>query len=150
MSPILFTLLLFPLLIGLSITDIRHLRIPNPYVLLLAIGGIGFTLTTNPATVQTRLAACAGLLALGLLISELARALWRKDALGMGDIKLFAVFPFWIGTAALPAALVLSSVSGLVAGRYFQDHSTQALPFGPFLCLALGAIWLFRLFTGAT
>jgi leader peptidase (prepilin peptidase)/N-methyltransferase len=53
----------------------------------------------------------------------------------------------WVGVGALPQVILAASLAALVtvgALRVFgvRLHAHSALPFGPFLALAIWAVWL--------
>jgi prepilin signal peptidase PulO-like enzyme (type II secretory pathway) len=135
------------LLLLTGLADWKYRIIPDQFVLLLllpalvlcfcdrASGGLFFQSWYSPV-----LGAFAGA-ALMLLMNLLGKALFRKDSLGSGDLKLFAaaglftgfpqVFLLFLLTifSALFFILVLSAARRMPKDRYF--------PFGPCICAAL-------------
>jgi leader peptidase (prepilin peptidase)/N-methyltransferase len=82
-----------------------------------------------------------------------------KEGMGGGDIKLLAMIGAWMGWRPLPLIVLISSLTGAVAGTAFLFLAGKGLrariPFGPFL--SLGALvylffgpelthWYFSLF----
>lgn len=61
----------------------------------------------------------------------------RKEALGMGDVLLFAALGGWVGPLSLPNVALIASCCGLIYAVITKRGSTT-LPFGP--CLSLGGI----------
>lgn len=61
----------------------------------------------------------------------------RKEALGMGDVLLFAALGSWVGPLSLPNVALIASCCGLIYAVITKRGSTT-LPFGP--CLSLGGI----------
>ena len=60
--------------------------------------------------------------------------------MGYGDFKLLAALGAWLGWQALPTIIMLSAVTGAVAGLLLivfrgRDHRLP-MPFGPFLAAA--------------
>ena len=79
--------------------------------------------------------------------TKVYRALGGREGLGGGDAKLLAASGAWLGAAALPEVILLAALSALaaaaclrLAGIRLGIHS--ALPFGPFLALAIWVLWL--------
>jgi leader peptidase (prepilin peptidase)/N-methyltransferase len=73
---------------------------------------------------------------------------WRipREVLGLGDVKLMAMFGALLGAEATIFILLIGSLSGFAVGlfRMVRDRrkAHSALPFGPFL--SLGAfVWMF-------
>jgi len=79
---------------------------------------------------------------------------WRgRDGLGGGDIVLTAAGGSWIGWDALPALLLLASLSGilliLLRAWRLGVGLDQPFRFGPVLALALWVLWLIKDHAGA-
>ncbi|UCQ26590.1 A24 family peptidase [Edwardsiella tarda] len=67
----------------------------------------------------------------------LASVILHKEALGMGDVLLFAGLGSWTGPVLLPDMALMASCCGLIYAAITGKKST-ALPFGP--CLSLGGM----------
>jgi leader peptidase (prepilin peptidase)/N-methyltransferase len=95
----------------------------------------------NIYIVNVALAGLCGFL-LFLLIALAARAVYRqeRDAMGFGDVKLAGLMGLAMGLPTLVTALFIGVVGGgLVAAILLLTGVKKrgdALPFGPFLCLA--------------
>lgn len=67
------------------------------------------------------------------------KALTGKDGMGYGDFKLLGALGAWLGWQALPAVLLLASVTGAVVGIAMKSagrlRDGGVVPFGPFLAL---------------
>jgi leader peptidase (prepilin peptidase) / N-methyltransferase len=90
----------------------------------------------------------APLLAYGVpwLVNAIFMAIKKKDGMGMGDFKLFAVFAPFLGVQESLTLLFLSCLLGSVLGGgylYFIKKDLHApLPFGPFI-IVVGFAQLF-------
>lgn len=135
----------------LSLVDIENYMIPDGCLLVMAIvwvaaipfafseyggwSGIGFHLL---ATVVYG----GGMLGLSLLMDRIL----RKESLGGGDIKLFAVMGLYLGMTgslfALFFACVLGLVPAVICRRREADHG-GIIPFGPAISIAT---WLMLLY----
>ena len=83
-----------------------------------------------------------GMLGISLLLERLL----KKESLGGGDIKLFAVMGLYLGLAASMFALLLACILGLVfAGlrRKNGEESGAPIPFGPAIAAASGLMLLY-------
>jgi leader peptidase (prepilin peptidase)/N-methyltransferase len=144
-------LLLSGLLIA-AFTDLDCRLIPNEITLTLMIGGSVLSFW-NPLLGEAgfgRIANSMGGLAWGggLLwgAGVLGRRLWKKDAMGGGDIKLAAgmgAFLGWKGTAiAMVAASFLGAIYGISLILAGKIKRRDYIPFGPFLSLGGIVVWL--------
>ncbi|MDG4804065.1 A24 family peptidase [Micromonospora sp. WMMD980] len=134
----------------LVVTDLFALRLPDPLVGVVALGGLGLTgaalLAGEPGRAGTALAG-AGLSLGGYVLL----ALLPGARLGFGDVKLGTALGLplgWLGWPALRLGLVLPHVLAgaavlalLVAGRIRRD---TPLPFGPAI---LAGAWLAAVLT---
>jgi leader peptidase (prepilin peptidase)/N-methyltransferase len=80
----------------------------------------------------------AGCLWLGGFLFEKIR---HKEGLGLGDVKMMAMFGAFLGLRATLLTLILGSVTGSIIGLIYiratkQDAASYQLPFGSFLGLA--------------
>ncbi|GAA3747098.1 A24 family peptidase [Micromonospora maritima] len=135
----------------LVVTDLTVLRLPDPLVGALALGGgtglAGAALATGDPGRLTAAAAGAALSLAGYLLL----ALLPGARLGFGDVKLAAALGFplgWLGWPTLRLGLLLPHVLAgvtvlvlLAAGRIRRD---TPLPFGPAI---LAGAWLAVLLT---
>jgi leader peptidase (prepilin peptidase)/N-methyltransferase len=136
-------------LLTLAWIDWQWLRLPDVLTLPLLLAGLGVTLLRDPDAI-TEHAAAAILAYLSLQGIAIAyRRLRGREGLGAGDAKLLAAAGAWLGLALLPWVLLLGATAGLLAALAWTlagrriDRGT-ALPFGPWLALALWLLWLYR------
>ena len=78
-----------------------------------------------------------------LFIVIVGSAILRKQAMGMGDVKLMGMIGMYLGSwPHLPITLITASVVGSIAGVILilsrGKKMDSAIPFGPFL--AIGAL----------
>ncbi|WP_018787487.1 A24 family peptidase [Micromonospora sp. CNB394] len=135
----------------LVVTDVTALRLPDPLVGLVALGGgLGPAAATAATGEPRRLAVAAAGAALSFTGYALL-ALLPRARLGFGDVKLAAALGLplgWLGWPALRLGLLLPHVLAgvavlvlLAAGRVRRD---TPVPFGPAL---LGGAWLAAVLT---
>lgn len=135
-------------LLTLGWIDLRTWLLPDVLTLPLLLLGLLICLAFDPEDLVDRAAAAAlGYLALRA-VAWGYRRLRGREGLGQGDAKLFAVAGAWLGLTALPQVILLAAATALLAvavlglsGTRLRAHT--ALPFGPFLGLAIWLIWLF-------
>jgi leader peptidase (prepilin peptidase) / N-methyltransferase len=136
-------------LLALAWIDWECLRLPDVLTLPLLLAGLAVTLLREPDDVADHAVAA---IAAYLLLRGVALIYCRlrgREGLGAGDAKLLAASGAWLGLAALPWVLLCAAIAGLVAalgwalaGRRLDR--TTALPFGPWLALAMWVLWLYR------
>jgi len=135
-----FTIFIYSLIV-ISFIDLDTQLILNKLVVFLFVVGIALNLVFKVIAWQD---AFLGVLAGGILmilISLLGRIVFKKESLGMGDVKLAAVAGFFLGWKmilfatffgfffSLPVLIILLAAGKLRFGHY--------VPLGPFLALAL-------------
>ena len=81
-----------------------------------------------------------------LLIAWAGEKVFRKEAMGMGDVKLMALIGAFLGWRAIPFTLMTSAMFGSVVGislMFLQRKGrSDPIPYGPYI--ALGALlWIF-------
>ncbi|WP_256340521.1 prepilin peptidase [Escherichia coli] len=122
-------------LIAASFIDLEHQWLPDIFTqgvlwtgLIVVWGGVG------PLSLHD---AVTGVLTGGVsfyILRWLTGALLHREALGMGDVLLFAGLGSWTGPLLLPDVALVASVCGLIyvvmTGKW-----ANTLPFGPFLSL---------------
>jgi leader peptidase (prepilin peptidase)/N-methyltransferase len=132
------------LLLPLALLDARHMWLPDPLNVVLALAGL---LLAGPLLEVSLLDRWIGAVAGGLVLAAIAAAYRRvraSEGMGGGDPKLVAAIGCWIGWQALPLLLLLASLGGLVWAFGAQRKgdgplSMRAVPFGVFACTAAWA-----------
>ena len=140
-------------LLTLSVIDARHKIIPDEFsVSLLAIGLLlswhnpwlqGHAL--HPA-LESALAAITGGL-LMILFAWVGERIFKKEAMGGGDIKLMAAFGALLGWGGLIGPLLIGSTLGALFGGTLlllkRKKMGETIPFGPFLSVGAYLTCLF-------
>jgi prepilin signal peptidase PulO-like enzyme (type II secretory pathway) len=141
---LLWGVVLLPALAALTWIDIRTLRLPDPLTLpLIGAGLVQSWYFTGD--VWSALIGAAGGYVFFLGIEKGYRALRGRDGLGRGDAKLLAAGGAWCGWIGLPWIVLIASGSGLAfagALTLVGRRPDGMMPFGPFLALGIGVVWL--------
>lgn len=135
-------------MIVISFIDLEHEVIPDKVVypgLIIGFLLMGYMSIMNrdiKLIAFSVLGAIAGAVVI-ILIALLGRALFRKEAMGGGDITLMAMIGTYIGFwPSIPMTLVLASLLGSIVGiiliAFRKRESDGHIPFGPFL--SIGAL----------
>ncbi|MEW5785663.1 MAG: A24 family peptidase [Bacillota bacterium] len=143
-----YMFLLF-LLLAISLIDLEHRLIPNSLVSAGLAGGVILQLpamAANWLTVPARLMperlwldAVFGLLLGGGVM--LIIFLVSRGGMGAGDMKLMALIGFFVGLRGTAVVMMLGFTAGALTGLLLialgRLTRKDALPFGPFLSLAV-------------
>ena len=141
--------LFLTLLLGIAIIDARHRIIPDQ----LSLGGAvaGLLLAAWPDGFSLTSAAVGGAVAYALmwLVKLGGEALFRKPALGTGDIHMMAMIGAFVGIGGALLTIMLGSIVGLAIGvplAWFQgklEARGTYLPLGTFLAMgaAVAYVW---------
>ncbi|WP_428898137.1 leader peptidase (prepilin peptidase) / N-methyltransferase [Parelusimicrobium proximum] len=134
-------------LIILSVIDMHTFMIPDRFSLGLIVWGLAF-FWCNPyfsgsylnMFLQSLGGAAAGFFGL-LLVALLGRLIFRKDAMGGGDIKLMGGVGAILGWQGVVSTLILSCFLGLFYAVYQiifkKTNDERTIPFGPFISMAM-------------
>lgn len=133
-------LLLSFCLIALAFIDLDTQLLPDSITLPLLWAGLLFALVGGLVPLREAvIGAMAGYLSLWLVFWAFKLAT-GKEGMGYGDFKLLAALGAWLGWAALPQIILLSSIVGAIAGialiAFRRQQRGAAMPFGPFLAAA--------------
>lgn len=135
------TLLLALLISVATAWDMRSLRIPDPLNLILILSGVIVTLLLQRSLWDAVIGAVAGY---GVIwaVNELYRRRRGRDGIGMGDAKMLAGAGAWVGWIYLPFVVLAASLLGVGYALVRGLRRTAHVPFGPFIGVALLAVWL--------
>lgn len=125
------------ILIAVFCIDLRHGIIPNRLTMSGGIiGGILAVLHGSSGILRAFTGALAGILILGGM-ALLGTLIFRRESLGMGDIKLGAVTGIFLGpfgnVLAIASAVILGGLWGTVALSCRKSRPGAEIPFGPFI-----------------
>lgn len=134
-------------LICLIFIDLNHQILPDditlPFLWLGLLANLFGIFTTLPDAV---IGSVAGYLSLWLF-NYIFRLIRKKDGMGYGDFKLFAMLGAWLGWQFLPIILLIGAAAGGLVGitlvlskKLDKDHP---IPFGPYLAIAgwIAGLW---------
>lgn len=135
-------------LLTLAWIDAEHFLLPDALTLPLVAAGLAATAVVEPALWLDRVAGMVCGYAGFRLLMWAYRRLRGREGLGGGDAKLLAAGGAWVGVGGVPSAVFIAAVAGLAAAAIIvvaggQVRRDTALPFGPFLALAIWLVWLF-------
>ncbi len=134
-------LVLIAALIQLAHIDWATHRLPNIITLPLIAAGLLWAFGTAEDFYPHLLGAALGY-GVFWAVEVLYRLIRKRDGLGRGDAKLLAAGGAWCGAWALPAIVLIASVSALIYILPKGEQRDTRIPFGPFLAIGIGAVWL--------
>lgn len=137
--------LLVPVLVALLFIDVEHYILPDGLVLsagILAALHWGLLWSQSLVSKDDILSLyIAGVLIFGFfawILGLIVSRLLKKDALGFGDVKFFAVAGLWLGVLKLSYFAILSGFLGVLLGAIWKMAGKgEVFPFGPALIIAL-------------
>jgi Flp pilus assembly protein protease CpaA len=96
------------ILAEMAIADIKYMIVPDQFIILLMVAAIGFVPHQKDGAFEGIL---GGLIGFGimLIIGILGKIIYKRDALGGGDIKLFGALGLCLGVNGILAVFVLST-----------------------------------------
>jgi len=138
-----FLLVMLTLLLALTLTDLKFWTLPDIFVGLLALVGIGRSIFLHQPNIADGLAgAVAGFVLLGAVYF-----FSKGKAMGFGDVKLAAAMGLVLGFGQLLLALMFAFILGGLVGMVLivlkKVTAKSMVPFGPFLTVATALLLLF-------
>ena len=139
-TDLIFALIFTWALIALSGIDAKHFILPDNIVLPLLWLGLYTNLRGSFANLPDAVLGAIfgyGVLWVCFWVFKLATG---KEGMGYGDFKLMAAVGAWFGWQSLPAALLLSSLTGAAVGITLiilqKNDRSSAIPFGPYIAIS--------------
>lgn len=134
------------LLLQIGMADKKYMIIPDQFVIALAVTAFGF-IPFHPDYSSMLMGAVAGggsILMMGLV----GRLIFRKEAMGFGDVKLMTAIGMICGLEGVVIVLLITIFSsalvfafGLMSGKI---KSGDEQPLGPFIAAATALYILFQ------
>jgi leader peptidase (prepilin peptidase)/N-methyltransferase len=123
--------------------------VPGVFIAIL-IAWLGAELAPDLVLAPTLIDSVAGALLGAAILTAIILAYWlvrRREGMGWGDVKMLAMIGALLGWEAVPAVLLLASISGAVVAVPLALRSKErfqlAIPFGVFLGLATLVVLFF-------
>lgn len=130
------------LLLGIALTDVRHYIIPDEFTWGGLVLGLALALGQGwPALARSLLGAAVGF-ALLYAIAWGGERLFRKEAMGGGDIKMMAMVGAFVGWQGVLLTVFLGALLGTLIFVPLAWRSGKLVPFGIFLAVGAAATFL--------
>jgi leader peptidase (prepilin peptidase)/N-methyltransferase len=102
------------LMLLVAMIDWQHLIIPNGVVFAGLVIGLGLRASFAPLTVVEALAASGGAFVTMNIIRHASTWLFRREAMGFGDVKLGSVIGLFLGFQGFLVTVWIAAIAGLV------------------------------------
>lgn len=136
-------LILAPMMLCVVVIDYKYQIIPNRLNLTIFEIGLVFSFIYGITDVAVTIDALLGMLAGGgifLLITLLGSAVYGKEAMGLGDVKLMGALGLYFGLANIVAISLMSFLIGAILSVFLLvskiKKADEYIPFGPFIVIA--------------
>jgi leader peptidase (prepilin peptidase) / N-methyltransferase len=146
-----FIIAAVPFLMALLVIDLRHMILPDGLLIILALIGVGRLIYKavflhSAPDMDMFVEYIFSILTFGgisFAIGFVMEKIMKRDALGMGDVKFFAMAGVWLGLSQLGAFCVISGFLGVLFVAIFRNvYKGKEFPFGPALIASLFALIL--------
>lgn len=134
-------------LIVATVIDLQHQIIPNRIVLFGIIVGIPLMALQSWEVLKSGLIAGLGAGLFLLLVAIVGEWVFKKEAMGGGDIKLVAMMGLFLGIRLIVIGLFMAFLAGGLIGGILmiigKKGGRDLIPFGPYLALGgyLALLW---------
>jgi len=147
-----YWLVVFGLVLG-TFVDFEHMIIPDRVTLGGIVAGLALSalvpsLHGETAVIRSLLWSSIGAIVGGgtlWLTAIIGRMIFKKEAMGFGDVKLLAAVGAFFGSRSILFTILVSSLAGSVIGVSLvapKNRDMQSkIPYGPYLALA-ALIWM--------
>jgi leader peptidase (prepilin peptidase)/N-methyltransferase len=127
--------------VPIFIIDFRHYLIPDVLTYPGMLFGLGLSFIPGGMTPVQGLLGCLGSGFFLWLVGYASSLVLKKEAMGLGDVKLIAMAGACFGLQTSLMGLIFASFLGTVVGlpmllmRRLNEH--RHIPFGPYICLGV-------------
>ena len=133
-----------PFFVAMMAIDLKYKILPNQLVLITGIIGVIYLilpLISGQYEYTYLINHMLGMIVYPLLLwgtAKMTALILKKETLGFGDVKLFAVCGLWVGLSALAPMMILSGLIGVVMGIFWlRVKGENHFPFGPAIIVSL-------------
>ncbi|MFP4312904.1 MAG: prepilin peptidase [Alphaproteobacteria bacterium] len=144
--------LLVPAVVALLYIDLEHFILPDELNLICGVlGAVYLSISWQQNIYGLEAIIWAHILGGAVLYSVFAwvlgwmmQKLLKKEALGFGDVKFFAVAGLWLGASQLPLFLIGCGLMGIVFAVLWRlAGKGEVFPFGPAIILSFFTLLFF-------
>lgn len=130
------------ILLGIAVTDARHMLIPDEFTWGGLVLGLAFALGGGgPALVKALLGAVAGFVLL-YSIAVIGEWVFKEEAMGGGDVKMMTMVGAFVGWQGVLLTVFLGALLGTLIFVPLTLRKKRLVPFGVFLALGAAAAFV--------
>lgn len=126
------------LLLGIAVSDARYYIIPDQFSLGGLAIGLGLSALEGGITLQESVIGAAVGYGVLLAVAVIGKRIFKKDAMGGGDVKMLAMIGAFLGPWGVALTLFLGSLFGAVIFGPISMKTKKLVPFGIFLAIGAG------------
>ena len=135
---VMFLFVLWGLLALISLLDLSHRYVPDGAVIAVWLTGLVGSWAGLLVPMGEGLLASCAVAAAVLLVRYLVGRQIGREALGLGDVKLFAAAGPWVGIYEMPTLVFVSAGLALLLYPLWRRHDrTREMPFAPAIAMTL-------------
>lgn len=127
------------LLLEMAIADLKYMIVPDQFIALMMIAGIGFVPHHTNGPMAGIWGACIGF-GVMLIIGILGKIIYKTETLGGGDIKLFTALGLCLGSEGILIVFVLSTFITALHLAYLtakkQVKAREKRPLVPYIAVS--------------
>ena len=129
------------ILFGIALSDARYYIIPNEF----SLGGVvlGMGMSFFPGAITPQGALVGALVGFGILwlVGKIGSWIFKKDAMGGGDIKMMAMVGTFVGMSGVLLTIFLGALLGSVIFGPISWKTKKLVPFGIFLAAGAAVVY---------
>lgn len=133
---------LFSLLLTIALIDARHYLIPDSLSLGGLVAGLALAPLPGPPTVPASVIGAAVGFTVLFGVAWLGERVFRKEAMGGGDIKMMAMVGAFLGPVGAMLTIFLGALTGSLIFGPVSLKTGRLVPFGVFLALGAAVTFL--------
>ncbi len=134
--------ILLSLLLAIAVTDARHYLIPDPLSLGGLVAGLALSPLPGAPTIGSAFLGAAVGFAVLFGVAWLGERIFKKEAMGGGDIKMMAMIGAFLGPVGAMLTIFLGALTGSVIFGPISLKTGKLVPFGVFLALGAAVTFL--------
>ena len=135
--------ILLSLVLAIALIDARHYLIPDVLSLGGLVAGLALAPLPGPPNVLAAILGAAAGFAVLLAVGVVGEWLFKKPAMGGGDMKMMAMVGAFLGPSGAMLTIFLGALVGTIVFAPVALRTDREVPFGVFLAVGAATTFLF-------